>query len=136
MIKKRGQSAVEFSLLISFMFIIFTLFLYYATERMAESKKEADYAALSSIGKAVQAELEVAFTTEPGYHRNFTIPINSNGRGYSIDLLTSITESIIKLKYTEESYTMSFSLPDSIKGTVNPGLNFVLKNETGVFVNE
>jgi hypothetical protein len=119
----RSQSSIEFTILISFMFLIFIVFFYVIGTRFIEIRKENDRLLLDDLGDYLKSEISFASASMDGYQRTFTIPSTLAGKEYQIVIndykMPGINHTEIVLNYIEylpdetpvTGYETSFILP-------------------------
>ncbi|MBS1266593.1 MAG: hypothetical protein MAG795_00560 [Candidatus Woesearchaeota archaeon] len=143
-IGRRAQSSVEFALIISFMFIVLTIFFSAASERLSEIQAQNDKILLEDFGSYLKNEIQLGAVAVNGYERQFEVPEKLAGREYIIKINpysgTDINHSEVVLKYVNHSVIYEYTIPVSINvtGQINqkesPIVNISKKNSI-VFIN-
>lgn len=130
--KKRGQVAIEFLILIAFS-VSMLLFLIATVSKVSISKTdEKTYFDLDDLGKSVQQELLLATEVEDGYNRKINLPQTINGRNYAIDTET-ISSQISYLNITYEEHLIFYHIPP-INGTITKGINQITTFNGTIYV--
>lgn len=71
---KRGQSAIEFVILVSFMLAVFFIFFVVIQSRIVDISIEQDRLYLQEANNIVVAEVDIAFAAAPDFQHTFVIP--------------------------------------------------------------
>ncbi len=125
-ILNRAQSSMEFAVIISFMFMILTIFFWAASERLSEIQDQNDKALLEDMGSYLKSELQLAAGAVDGYQRQFEIPRRLAGWQYQIVVNpysgTDINHSEIILSYVNHSviYEYTIAVPINVTGSIDP----------------
>ena len=120
MIKKNNaQFAIEFIVLISFMFLIFLGFIAIITSTILYSKDSERQGIAEDIATMVRNEIELAKSVSDGYTRTFSIPTRIQGNSYAIEI---IDNRELVVNYVDKEF-VSF-LPEKICGDI-----FITNNE-------
>ena len=122
----KSQTAIEFMMLVGFVFFAFTVFVLAVQTSTSEKIKEEQTLRVKEIVIDVQDEINLASKSSDGYYREFKIPENINGMGYDI----SITEDMVYLITDDENYAIALPVLE-VTGDVNNGVN-IIKKEDGV----
>lgn len=83
----KGQSAIEFVILIMAVLFLFVGLLYFIYGKIADSKAEAVTVAVNEIALTIQDEINLAHGSADGYSRQFFLPSNLNGFDYTAQIL-------------------------------------------------
>lgn len=129
--RKRGQSSVEFTFLISFMFLVFVVFFYVAGSRFASIKGDNEKLLLEDFGDYLKAEISLAASAADGYQRSFEIPSQLGGREYNVSIIPNKTDhpfSEMAVSYYSSSidYSYVMRLPLQTIGSLYVGSTDVL----------
>jgi hypothetical protein len=81
----KGQSALEFVLLVGFMLIVFFMFFFVIQERMVDTFKLQEQQILKEASNVIVNEFDVARFTLPDYQRTFFLP-SAGANEYSTQL--------------------------------------------------
>jgi len=87
--KKRAQFAIEFAVLIAFMFLMFVGFIAVISNKLGEAKEIEKERIAEDIADLAINEIEFAKTVTNGYSRTFQLPRNIGGESYSIEILNN-----------------------------------------------
>lgn len=83
---RRGQSAIEFVFLASFMLLFFSVSIVYVQQLLVEFTAQGKTEMMGSIASAVERELERAARLPDGYERVFSLPGYVQGLPYTIEV--------------------------------------------------
>jgi len=84
---KKGQSALEFIILISFMIIIFVSFFVVIQARILDVVEKNDETYLTELNSIVLRETKIAVRALPDYSHSFHMPTHIQGKPYTINLI-------------------------------------------------
>ena len=109
--RKRGQSSVEFTMLISFMFFVFIVFFSVIGSRLAEIRDNNDRLLLNDLGDYIKSEISLAASSEEGYYRQFEIPRLLAGKPYKIEIvnLSALGPDFTELRLSFVNYSLIYS---------------------------
>jgi len=108
-----AQFAIEFVVLIAFMFLIFLGFIAVITAKVLEAKENENRKIAEDIAALTKNEVELAITLTDGYQRNFVLPSRIKGSVYSIEI---IDNRELVVNYLDQEF-VSF-LPEKICGDI------------------
>jgi len=128
--KTNSQSALEFIVLIAFMFLIFVAFIAVITTRVIEEKDNEKQGVAENLATLVKNEIDLAKSSANGYKRTFYIPIKIEGIVYSIEI---IDNRELVINYIDKEY-VSF-LPEKVCGDIFKPSNEISKEEGITCVN-
>ena len=137
----KAQSSVESALLISFMMLVFVVFMLAVTDRIVDLQEKRDKELLQDIGFVIANELKIAAAAENGYQRTFSVLDTIKGKNFSVVLVDSATMgtnfSELTLKYINQTLYFEdvITLPVNIKGSLVKGGNNLIKRGGIVEVN-
>ena len=124
MIKKsKSQFALEFIILISFMFLLFLGSFAVVSSRILEAKEEENKQIAEDLANLVFGEINLAKSAADGYSRTFTIIKKVKGSPYSIEI---IENRELVVNYRENEHIIF--LPANVQGDVDIGTNEINKN--------
>ncbi len=86
---RKAQSAVEASLIISFMLLVFVLFVGVFTIRMKYIQDKQQEEGFMIMAENIGSEIEIANNVEKGYQRNFSLPAKAGGLEFNVTLINS-----------------------------------------------
>ncbi len=72
----KGQSAIEFVIIIMAVLFLFVGLLYFIQGKIADSQNQAVSVAVNEIALTVQDEINLAHNSANGYSRSFFLPLN------------------------------------------------------------
>ena len=128
--KTNAQFAIEFIILIAFMFLIFLGVIAVITSKIIEAKDAERQGIAEDIAALAKNEIDLAKSATDGYNRNFILPSKIKGNDYSIEIIDNRELVII---YIDKEY-VSF-LPENVEGDIYPGENTIRKESDTVYVN-
>jgi hypothetical protein len=128
--KTKAQFAIEFIVLIAFMFLVFVGFIAVITSKIIEAKENERQKIAEDIATLARNEIYLAKSASNGYSRNFKLPAKVEGNSYTIVI---IDDRELVVDYIDKEY-VSF-LPEDVEGSINPGENTIKKESGTVYVN-
>jgi|TARA_Y100000310_G_scaffold115276_1_gene113845 uncharacterized protein YpmS len=128
--KTNAQFAIEFVVLIAFMFLIFLGFTAVITSKILEAKENERQKIAEDIAALVTSEIDLAKSVNNGYSRTFNLPGRIEGSDYSIQI---IDNRELVVNYLDKEY-VSF-LQVNVIGTIDLGTNIIEKNDNIVYIN-
>lgn len=130
MIKKnKSQFALEFIVLIAFMFLIFVGFFAVVSARILEAKEGENKQIAQSLANLVFDEIKLANSAANGYSRAFNVPSQIKGNTYAISIASNRE---LTVNYLGNEHVIF--LPGNVQGNVNFGLNSISKPNGTVFL--
>ena len=111
--KINAQFAIEFIVLIAFMFLIFLGFIAVITTKIIEAKENERSNIAEDIADLVENEVQLAKSTKDGYIRTFSLPSKIEGNTYNVEI---IDNRELVVNYIDKEY-VSF-LPESVCGDI------------------
>ncbi|MBI2655389.1 hypothetical protein HYX06_03125 [Candidatus Woesearchaeota archaeon] len=126
----KSQSATEFVILASFMFLVILGFFAVTSSRLLEAREESNRKIANDIVDFAYKEIELAVSLNDGYIRVFALPRKVNGADYSINI-TDNRE--LAASYLDNEYVRF--LPPNVSGNIGKGLNEIKKIEGVVYIN-
>ena len=128
--RTKAQFAIEFIVLIAFMFLIFVGFIAVITTKILESKDNERQEIEEDIAELEMNEIVLAKSVTDGYLRTFNLPTRIKGNTYSIEIIDN-RELIVN--YVDKEVVLF--LPPNIQGDVDIGLNEIKKIDGIVYLN-
>lgn len=128
--KHNAQFAIEFVVLIAFMFLVFLGFTTVITSKILEAKENERQEIAEDIAALVTSEIGFAESSTNGYMRAFSIPNKIKGNIYTIEI---ISNRELVVNYIDKEY-VSF-LQSNVIGTINLGANIIKKDNNIVYIN-
>jgi len=139
MINKKSQSAIELSMIITLMFLIFFIFFMLMADKIVDVQEDANLENLDDLAKIIKEELVLANGVEDGYFRTFEIPQTLNGLNFSVLVLGGVavnhTELILSFVDSPDELSHVERLPKSIIGNLTKGVNTISKNGGIICIN-
>ena len=130
MIKKnKSQFALEFIVLIAFMFLIFVGFFAVVSARILEAKEGENKQIAQSLANLVFDEIKLANSAANGYSRTFNVPSKIKGNTYAISIASNRE---LTVNYLGNEHVIF--LPGNVQGNVNFGQNAISKPNGTVFL--
>jgi len=123
---KKGQSALEFVILVSFTLIIVSSLLIVFNHNVEEAEKVRRESLVNQMLNLVSSEIEFAIISKPIYNRTFFLPSELGGYPYSINIYDY---SEIVLDYRGKEYVLFLTNGTLVNGTFSGpgGINFISK---------
>jgi hypothetical protein len=129
--RKRGQSAIEFVILVGAVIFFFLTFLYAIQNNISDKVGENKDLIVQDIARTVQDELNLALESSEGYSRMFTIPQQVVNVNYDI----SLVDGAVYVVTEDGKHAIALPIVE-VTGTINPGDNFIIKELGVVYLNE
>lgn len=130
MAKRNAQFAIEFVVLLAFMFFVFVGFMAVATSKVSDAKAAERQKVAKDIAEVVMNEIRIASSVANGYLRAFTLPPRLEGVEYNVEILEN-RELIVN--YLDKEH-VSF-LPENVCGDVYIPNNEISKEKGIVCIN-
>jgi uncharacterized protein (UPF0333 family) len=127
---KKGQSSIEFIILISAVITFFIIAVIYLQQNLLSRQKEEANLILKDTALHIQEEISLAVRASEGYKRDFLLPVNILGRNYSIN----VSNQIIYLYTLDNKYALTLPTQE-INGTFYSGKNTITKNKGIIYIN-
>ncbi|MCF7798580.1 hypothetical protein K9M74_01620 [Candidatus Woesearchaeota archaeon] len=127
---KKGQSALEFVLLVSFMLLVFFVFFIVIQGKLSDIISTRDYQYLEEANNAIFTEFEIAWGVHADYFRTFTIPTISD-KLYLIEMGDPYE---LTTKYGTKEYVNFLSEP--VKGSLHQGENDLYKLDGNILLSD
>jgi len=128
--KQRGQSAIEFVILVGAVLFFFIAFLFAVNQNIADKTRENINLVLKEIALTVLDEINLAADSSEGYYREFEIP----EKVINLDYDVNVTEGTIYARTVDGKYAISFPVTN-VSGDLQKGLNVVRKEEGIICIN-
>ncbi len=128
---KRGQSAIEFIILIGAVTLFFLGFLLAIQHSLAdEIERNIDFSA-KEIALNVQNEISIASSAIDGYWRNFSIPLRLVNSKYQINIIDG---SFVYIRTDDGRHALSLPVAN-VTGDLQKGGNTIEKVNSTVYLN-
>jgi len=126
----KGQSAIEFVILIMAVLFLFAGLLYFIHGKIATTKAEAVTVAVNEISITVQDEINLDHSSANGYSRQFFLPPNLNGFDYTAQIIDR------SVYVRTDNGKNAVALPVlNVTGDILIGNNLIYKSEGIVYLN-
>src|SRR3989344_5381007 len=109
----KSQSATEFVILASFMFLVILGFFAVTSSRLLEAREEGNRKIAEDIADFAYKEIELAVSLNDGYTRIFVLPRKVNGINYAINI-TDNRE--LAVNYLDNEFVRF--LPPNVSGNI------------------
>ena len=126
----KGQSAIEFLILVMAILFLFVGLLYFIYSKIADTQNEAISVAVNEIALTVQDEINLAHGSADGYSRQFFLPSNINGLEYEANII----EDSVYVRTTNGRHAVALPVSE-VTGDVLIGNNLVYKISGVVYLN-
>ena len=128
--RNKAQFAIEFVVLIAFMFIIFLGFTAVITSKILDAGESGRQQTAEDIATLAKNEIDLARSVSDGYVRTFDLPATIEGNSYDISI---IGNRELVVKYFDKKYVLF--LQGNVRGNINSGENTIRKENGIVYVN-
>jgi len=125
----KAQASMEVLMLMSFLFLVFIIFLGFMNSRLSTEHSEKEALFLRDVSNKIQSEIRLAYNAKEGYMRNFTLPEKLENK---IDYDIEITGNSLLTKTLKHQYVMT--IPE-ITGAVAKGNNLIRKTNQTIIIN-
>ena len=125
----KAQFAIEFMVLIAFMFLIFLGFTAVITIKIIDIKDAERQQIAEDIATLAKNEIELAKTVSDGYIRRFNLPTKIKGNTYTIEIIDNLE---LVVNYLDKEY-VTF-LPGNISGNIGKGMNLIKKRNGNISI--
>lgn len=126
----KGQSAIEFLILIMAILFLFVGLLYFVYSKISDTQNEAVSVAVNEIALTVQDEINLAHGSADGYLRQFFLPFNINGLEYEVNII----EDSIYVRTVNGRHAVALPISE-VTGDVLIGNNLIYKINGSVRLN-
>lgn len=126
---EKGQSTIEFLILIGAVFFFFIVFLYIVQINISDKAGEEKSVAIEEIGSTIQDEIILASESGEGYERSFILPNDVAGVDYNV----SIGEGVVYVRTVDGKHAIVLPV-FNVTGQPQKGENIIRKEE-GIFLN-
>lgn len=135
--KKKAQFAIEFTVLIAFMFLIFLSFISIVASKVLEAKEIERQEIAKDLAILAKNEIDLAKSSTDGYSRTFKVPSKIKGNKYKINIIDN-RELVVKYPDTAEDEYVIFLQEKTCGVILDPNVNTkneISKTEGCVFIN-
>ncbi|MBW2977945.1 hypothetical protein KY331_03810 [Candidatus Woesearchaeota archaeon] len=125
----KAQAAIEFTVLIAGVFLVFILFLKVIAGQYIDISQDKAYSALKDLTETIQIELFIAESSKEGYNRKFAIPTKINN---NMDYNIILSNNELSLKTTKLQHTVNVP---NVAGILQKGNNQIKKINGTIVLN-
>ena len=125
-----SQSAVEFTVLVSFMLIVLIIFFSIISPTVSNIRDDEVQKTASRILEIAYNEIQTAQSANDGYSRNFMMPQAVNSKDYTIKIIDNRELSVT---YMGSEYVRF--IPSNVSGTIEKGTNKLRKANGNIYLN-
>ncbi|NCN99125.1 hypothetical protein COU62_00525 [Candidatus Pacearchaeota archaeon CG10_big_fil_rev_8_21_14_0_10_35_219] len=129
--RDKGQSALEFAILIGAVIFLFVLFVFGISSNITGKAIERRNIIVEDIAGSVRDEINLASVSSDGYYREFTLPGKALNQEYDM----MIDGSVLYIELPDGGYGLSIPVSNVI-GQPAPGTNIIKKIDGVVYLNE
>ncbi|MGV8131317.1 MAG: hypothetical protein ACP5N7_04430 [Candidatus Pacearchaeota archaeon] len=126
----KGQSAIEFVIIIMVVLFLFVGLLYFIQGKIADSQNQAVSVAVNEIALTVQDEVNLAHNSANGYSRSFFLPLNLNGLDYTVQIL----EDSVYVSTQDGKHAVALPISE-VTGNIFLGNNLIYRINNTIFLN-
>lgn len=126
----KGQSAIEFVIIIMAVLFLFVGLLYFIQGKIADSQNQAVSVAVNEIALTVQDEVNLAHNSANGYSRSFFLPLNLNGLDYTVQIL----EDSVYVVTQDGKHAVALPISE-VTGNIFLGDNLIYRINDTIFLN-
>ncbi len=126
----RGQTTVEFMILVAGVLFFFITALLIFQMQIGEKAVEQRRAAINGLASSVGEELRIAEQASDGYHRTFKVPEKLLNQDYEIMIL----DGNLFLRTSDGKESLSFYV-SNVTGEIRKGQNSIVKENETIYLN-
>jgi len=127
---RKAQSTIEFTVLMSFMILMFSVFFVLVGQKLVDLRSDRNYEIAKTIQSIVSNEFQLAKNVEIGYTRQFRLPGSVEGMNYQISIINNTELSI-----SVGGKSVFMRIPQNVTGNISKGLNIITKNYENITIN-
>ncbi len=127
---KRGQSSIEFLILVGAVLFIFIIFLGLFQQNIGQKTIEKRNHEVTELALTVQNEINLASEASNGYRRQFTIPQKILGSDYDIN----ITSGSVYVRTRDGKHALAIPV-QNVTGDMNKTINNIRKVNGTIYLN-
>ncbi len=127
----RGQSAIEFLVLITGIMAFFIFLLYAVYSNIEQETKEQLDIEVNEIARIIQDEINLAAGASDGYKRYFNLPERTANREYN----TSIVGNSVFVRTYDGKFAVSLPVLN-VSGDLKLGENLIRRYNGTIYLNE
>lgn len=126
----KGQSAVEFIILVSAVLFFFIAFAFAIQANIASKTNEKKDVVAKDTALTLQAEIDLAHQSTDGYYRKFRLP----GMILDSDYEISIVEGLVYVRTLDGKHATAYPVAD-VFGDPLKGENYIRRDSGQVYLN-
>ena len=126
----RGQSAIEFMILVGAVLAFFIGFLFAVNVNSADRRFEQQDVIIREVALTAQNEIALASASLDGYLRTFTLPFTIGGLDYEI----SVVENSVYVHTLNDKHAIALAIAP-VSGDLQIGANTIRKEDGVVYLN-
>ena len=137
---KKGQSANEAALIISFLTFFMIITLASVADNLVQATDNNYRSDILDLADVLEQEGLTAFASEEGYFHKFTLPPTINGQPYALSIINSTSLSgvggqgnitLISVASKRQNFPLNITkvLPRDVRGNLVRGTNTVIKSK-------
>jgi len=127
----RGQSAIEFLVLITGIMVFFIVLLYAVYSNIEQETKEQLDIEVNEIARIIQDEINLAAGASDGYKRHFSLPERTANREYN----ASIVGNSVFVRTYDGKFAVSLPVLN-VSGELKLGDNLIRRYNGTIYLNE
>lgn len=135
---KKGQSANEAAMIVTFLTFFMIVALAAVSDDIIRASDNNYRALLLDLADVIESEANIAFGSENGYFRAFTLPPTLNGQPYAVGIINSssigdqVNTTIIFVSSARPNVQLNVTklLPRDVRGNLVRGRNTVRKENS------
>ena len=128
---KRGQSALEFAILIGAVLFFVAGFIFAVQNNISDRNRERRQILIEEIASLIQDEINLASVSSDGYYREFTLP----GKVLGLDYIATLDSRTVYVHTVNELYTTVLPIQSVVGDIEVGGVNMVSKVEDNICLN-
>ncbi|MCU0642178.1 MAG: hypothetical protein MUF61_01180 [archaeon] len=127
----RGQSAVEFMILVGAVLVFMVAFFGALEANRADKLRESRENFLNDVALSVRDEVNLAYSASDGYEREFIVPNKAFGLEFNI----TFVGTSVYLRTIDGKYALAQPI-NNVTGEIKTGSNIIRKNNGLVYLNQ
>jgi hypothetical protein len=131
----KGQSAIEFVVLTSVMFLFFGITIITIEKTLVDTTRDTQQLTLDELQRAINHEISTAASMPAGYEHTFTLPETIQGIQYSMAVQTEAPPLKDAIIVTVGADQRVFYLPNNFVGSLQPGTNEIHRTTNSIKAN-
>lgn len=132
---KRGQTAIEFVVLCTMMFLMTTVSIIYIQSLLVDISGDGIDSGMNGVLDLVEGETSRAAQQPIDYYRTFDLPDSIQGLPYTIGIQEENAPLKDSLIITTGERTITRFIFQDVSGTLHSGSNTLVSNASGIYLN-